>query len=534
MSSLLNNLSSGARVGYAGPRTTLVSKNHPSAHEHASLLSDDIALNVTEGVTLGPFLSSDHPFPFARISPLGALLKSKPDGKVKVRRIHDLSYPRGRSVNTHIPEDYVPVHYPRLQDIMCHIASLGEGTTLNIADIKSAFKHVPVHPSDVPLLGFEWQGKYYFEATLPFGLRSSPGLYDQLAEALTWILHNMGVHAFFRFVDDFLFPDPPGTPPDVTIDRFIRLCRKLGIHLSADKIVRNATTAIYLGIEFDTVRMEARLPTDKQASLRAFLQQWLRKTKTTLHELQTLGGKLEWCSAVVPPGCTYTQKVFNLMRRLRHKHHHIRIPAELRDDLLSWLQFLNDWNGIALLERPRLPITVATDASSTMGCGGYFAEHGAWFQLPWSAHHARLSDQPTELSICWKELYGIIICAAVFGPVWAGNTITILCDNTGAVSLLRTRRSPVPELLDLLRLLITIEATHDMRIEAVHIPGRANIVADAISRFDMRKARAHAALDEHAQPLPPCIRAYEQKLAQQFASFTARPRRRHRPRWSQP
>jgi hypothetical protein len=520
---LLNDLQHGARIGYSGPRTTYIAHNHNSANEQADLLTADIAQNVAEGVTKGPFNTPTDLFSFARISPLGALTKTKPDGKVKVRRVHDLSHPRGRSVNTHIPEDYVPVNYPRLREIMSAIARMGQGTTLNIADIKSAFKHVPVHPDDVPLLGFEWKGKYYFEVTLPFGLRSAPGLYDRLAEALTWILHNEGIDALFRFVDDFMLPDPPGTPPDVTINKFIAVCEALGIHLARDKLITNATTAIYLGIEFDTIRMEARLPQDKLESLRAFITQWLTKTKTTLNELQVLGGKLEWCSAVVPPGSTYNQHVFSTAARLHAKHHHIRIPAPVRADLVSWLQFLNDWNGIALLDRPHLPITVATDASSSLACGGYWAGRGEWFQLRWEPHHARCTDRSAEFSICWKELYAVVICAAIFGPVWTGNTVPILCDNMGVVDLLRNkRRSAIPEILDLIRLLITIEATHDMQISVVHIAGVANTVADAISRLRMERARALTQLDAAPQPLPAAILAYEQKLKQQLKQYLKR------------
>ena len=54
--------------------------------------------------------------------------------------------------------------------------------------LKSAFHMVPVRAKDSDLLGMYWQGRYYVDTCLPFGLRSAPYLFNQFAEALHWIL----------------------------------------------------------------------------------------------------------------------------------------------------------------------------------------------------------------------------------------------------------------------------------------------------------------------------------------------------------
>ncbi len=35
-----------------------------------------------------------------------------------------------------------------------------------------------------------WEGKYYYDKVLPFGLRSAPSIFNQLSDALEWILLN--------------------------------------------------------------------------------------------------------------------------------------------------------------------------------------------------------------------------------------------------------------------------------------------------------------------------------------------------------
>jgi hypothetical protein len=52
---------------------------------------------------------------------------------------------------------------------------------LSVADIKSAFRHIDFHADDILCPGF-WglSGPHLFESTLPFGIRSSPGICDTL------------------------------------------------------------------------------------------------------------------------------------------------------------------------------------------------------------------------------------------------------------------------------------------------------------------------------------------------------------------
>ena len=64
------------------------------------------------------------------------------------------------------------------------VLRLGRGALMWKIDVKSAFRHIPVDSRDAPLLGFRLDDKYYFERTLPFGLRSSPLLWDDFAAVI--------------------------------------------------------------------------------------------------------------------------------------------------------------------------------------------------------------------------------------------------------------------------------------------------------------------------------------------------------------
>ena len=63
-------------------------------------------------------------------------------------------------------------------------------------DIKSAFRNVPVHPSAWELLGMKWEGLYFFDMVLPFGLRSAPPSF----------LMNSLLRLYGSFKLNFIFP----------------------------------------------------------------------------------------------------------------------------------------------------------------------------------------------------------------------------------------------------------------------------------------------------------------------------------------
>jgi len=63
---------------------------------------------------------------------------------------------------------------------------------------------------DCYLLGFQWNGSAYAEVVLPFGLRSAPFLFIEIADALLWIMRQNGVTWGLHYIDNFLTIGAPG------------------------------------------------------------------------------------------------------------------------------------------------------------------------------------------------------------------------------------------------------------------------------------------------------------------------------------
>jgi hypothetical protein len=67
-----------------------------------------------------------------------------------------------------------------------------------------------------------------------------------------------------HILDDFLFLGPPDSAIcGRSLTQFKALCEVLGVPIKNEKTVGPSTTLTFLGIELDTLAMEARLPWDK-------------------------------------------------------------------------------------------------------------------------------------------------------------------------------------------------------------------------------------------------------------------------------
>ena len=220
---VISGLANGFRLGFDPSAVSLQSAAHniPSASLQPSVISHQYLLTEREKGVAGPFLIS--PIPNLHVSRFGVIPKKhQPE---KWRLILDLSSPLGHSVNDGILKEPFSVQYLRVDDVISGIMSFGQGTLLARFDVESAYRNIPVHPEDRYLLGMKWQGNYFIDMALPFGLRSAPFTFSYVADLLEWILrHNYGLNFLLHYLDDFYTLGPPNSPVcQYNLDTCIRL-----------------------------------------------------------------------------------------------------------------------------------------------------------------------------------------------------------------------------------------------------------------------------------------------------------------------
>ena len=113
-----------------------------------------------------------------------------------------------------------------------------------------------------------------------------------------------------HYLDDFFFVD---TPDSVDFQRmlasFRELMADLGVPMAEKKTVGPDTVLAFLGIEIDSMTMQARLPEDKRAAMLLMLTAMLAKEKVRVREVQVLLGQLNFACRLIQASRTFCRKL---------------------------------------------------------------------------------------------------------------------------------------------------------------------------------------------------------------------------------
>jgi len=289
----------GFRLGYTGVLRSRKAPNLPSLaaniREARKLIQDEVAA----GRVAGPF--KQQPLPSLRCSPIGLVPKSSG----KFRLIHHLSWPHGKSVNDGISAQAARVEYTSFDQVVDNIVLIGPGAMLAKADVKSAFRILPVNREDYQLLGFTLDGNFFYDMCVPFGCKSSCALWEKFAKFINWRIQQhcrAGEEAVHHYLDDFLVTAKRAYTCNRILNEFVKLCDGLGVPLAGEKMEGPSTVITFLGLTVDTLKMEVRVPADKIAKAKALVDGLIRRKKITLRELQSVIGSLNFLCRAVRPG----------------------------------------------------------------------------------------------------------------------------------------------------------------------------------------------------------------------------------------
>lgn len=493
---VIEGITHGFRLGFS-PSQQLKSATHnkQSALQHGRVIDNYLALEVKHRRVAGPF--PYPPLPHLHTSSFGVIPKRGQPGKWRL--IVDLSSPHGSSINDGIDPKDCTLQYVKLDTLIRMIAKHGPGALMAKFDVECAYRNIPIHPNDRALLGMKWRDKYYVDLTLPFGLRSAPYIFNSVATLVEWILiNNYSISDLEHYLDDFILVGPPSSSScaqDLALALIV--CKRLGLPLHPDKCEGPSTSLTILGIRLDTNNQTASLPENKFAATKALIESWVDRRTCNRQQLESLIGHLHHAAKVVWPGRSFIRRMIDLLCCFRNKFHPIRLNKEFRLDLLWWHNHFAQWHGVQFWLFPGLcpptDIEVTSDAAGAVGFGAFFGNN--WFNGKWL-------ELQRNLSIAYKELYPIVVAADIWGADWHKRHIRFRSDNEAVVAMLNSRTSKVPNLMHLIRHLLSCAARHNFSFSALHIPGVNNSIADALSRFHWQEFHR---LAPQANPVPSTI-----------------------------
>lgn len=494
---LLNILRFGAMLGYTGPETLILSPNLPTAALHPEVMDEKIQSDLKRGRVA----IASPAFPFIS-SPLGFV--PKPDGSW--RKIHHLSFPEGRSVNDFISPEAAYIQYVSFEKVLQMVLAAGPGCTLLKRDMKDAFRIIPVAPHQRWLLGFFWRGTYYTECVLPFGLATAPFIFNLFAEAWHWILQSfLGWEFLEHYLDDSMaaFRAVQATHGDIqrVSSEYKELCHVTGV-IPNDQKDEHGTEITLLGRTVNSISRTVSVPKDKLERVLKLTTIALQRGSLNIMEAQSLAGLLSFCAPAVQLGFVFCRRLWTFIAAFRPqwgKEKRRRLPAPVRDDIKWWNELFPLYNGIRFFDDNTRPLIHVFADASELGIGAFFLDHISTASCDWHSEVDNLSlshilaaplperDRGTTFDINIYEILAVLRAVMLWGHKWRGKRVIVHTDNSTTQLGISKGTLQAPLQNEPLREILLQAARLDVVLQAVHLPGKENQLADALSRDNIKE-----------------------------------------------
>ena len=220
-----------------------------------------------------------------------------------------------------------------------------------------------------------WDGALYVDASLPFGFRLAPKIFNTLADAQEWILSERErVSRVFHYLDNFLVI---GMLSSSQCEQQLRIL----LDSISQWLLRNwraQLVLIFLGNEMDTHNWPYVYLRRSCVNSRVWLQfGWTGSG--TLRASQEVANACK----VVCPGWLFLRWMFELLKGMSKKQYYIWLNCSFCSDSTWWHLFLESWNGMAMMGSLEWhpDIHLFSDASGSFGCGAWWGQ--SWLQVAW-------------------------------------------------------------------------------------------------------------------------------------------------------
>ncbi|UYV67845.1 hypothetical protein LAZ67_5002210, partial [Cordylochernes scorpioides] len=359
-----------------------------------------------------------------------------------------------RKVNEPISSDVHPL--PRIEDILDRLA---QAKYFSTADISSAYWQVPIHPDSRPLLAFATLEGLYQPTRLPFGLKTSPQIYER---AISQVLQRHGLDCVAHYFDDFIIYSNTLEEHQNHLRQFFAFCEAEKLQLNFLKCEFFKQSIDFLGY---TITAGTITPLTRNTDIiHAIKQPHNRKT------LQSFLGAVNVYNKFIPEYARLRAPLNNLLKK---------------DVVWNWNEVCQkafiDLKGnltqhpILHLYKEGLPCQVYCDAS-TLGIAGILKQvHPDGNVYPVQYFSRTLRPHEKNYSISELECLAIVESVEKFRIYLMGRIFTIFSDHH-ALQWLKTIKNPSGRLFRWSLRLSSYE------YEVRYIKGKLQYEADLLSR----------------------------------------------------
>ena len=370
----------------------------------------------------------------------------------------------------------VPHHF-KMETLRSIMKALKKGDYAVTLDLADAYFHIPIHTDYKQFLRFRFLGHSYQFRAMPFGLKSAPRVFTKIMAVLAAYLRKLMIQ-IFMYLDDWLISNSDGTALVKQMHFVLRLVQNLGLIVNQKKSNLIPTQHIeYLGALFNLEKGIVTPTETRFQSILEIIHALLNSQQIQAVVILKLLGLMASCIYLIPMGRLHMRPIqlylLALWRpNIQPLNQFIPVRMSLTVHLRWWTNRTNIFKGMPLQE-PTIQLTLITDASEL----GWGAHLGTW-------QTSGIWPKSYQLKhINWLELKAVQLALQEAVQIVKDMNILIRSDNTTVISYINKQGGThSPELCYLTWDLYQWCIQNKVTIRAVHIPGKINLLADALSR----------------------------------------------------
>lgn len=372
---------------------------------------------------------------------------------------------------------FVVPHHFKMETLRSILKSLKIGDWAVTLDLKDAYFHLPIHQDHRQFLRFSVLGNQFQYRALPFGLKSAPRIFTKVMAVIGAFLRKQLIHVFM-YLDDWMLKNQNKVLLTNQLGYVQNLLKNLGLIINLEKSCMIPTQTLnYLGAVIHLKEGLVFPSEERFQNICQMIHMMLNLDSVEALAMLRLLGLMASCIDLVPWARLHMRPIqlyLLVWWKPSQQELNYKIPLynPIKQHLVWWLNRTNFFRGVRL-EQGSAQVILITDAS----------------QLGWGAHlntchtAGHWPDHYSTKHINWLELKAVQLALQTFVKFVKDKIVLIRTDNSTVVSYINKQGGTrSPDLCYLTWELMKWCISHNIEIQAVHIPGKKNILADALSR----------------------------------------------------
>ena len=483
-------------------RGRIVYRPYASAMENAGAVADAIfkRLESSKSLLLGEWRNRPHDIPFddCLVFPCGAVEKNPLYAPGEFRPVSDHT----KSGFNAACAGEIYAHVLATHREVAHF--LRTGYVMLVSDVDGAFPILPLAPCLWPFMLFlvplrrKAKGVLHLCVHLfaDFGTRFAPGAFyvffvkvvlnmarSEMVLSLPAVVH----------VDDLALIGECSLAVDGEGAALAAWCESVaGVAFKWIKTRAAASRQLYVGLWWDSNSRALELEERRLRSYIALLWDFGSRPVLSLHERQSIAGKMQRAALTLPPGAScLISAVYGMMMGLSLPWHRRRTTRLERLNYRAMAQMLDSNRGKGYFDRGHLPWApvVCSDAmkSSSRTGGGFVSGCGA---VHWQPYGRGASRAPIdEMEGDWVE-----VALDRLGAGWRGKRVPFGVDNQAFQRSQVRGRSRADRLMDIIRRIFFKQVQFGCVLELFWLSSADNLLADLVSRDKVEEFWHHVSV----------------------------------------